>query len=671
VVIQVPSGAAAGPVRLRVERLRAEEAPPPQEGLVAVGVPVRVTLLAGELSGPVRLELSYDPAKVPEGMPEEALFLARYDEDAGRWVALLNSQVDTQRQRVMVEVDHFSEFDVFTFARDLLLKAWNEFIDAFQTFVAKKVSTVQPACGRPDGVFWEPVGQAWEVLLGCPEWDGNDIVVKVANNRSYGLLVGYDIPARSHSIELPSASVDLVQGYSILMGKIEAWALREQANVAAALAGSSPVAGIIYLPPGAMVTLRSSSWEGAKNIIAGPTALTLSLDASLAVIDVLRLLSIKALGVDPWSSMRTLTVLDLALKCTSGAPYASVSSSLKPMWPCLLSELKRVLPRLGLNVLATLIGAMEAIADLGNRLTAIVEARWDAFTFKWPAHVKVTVSRPAPTPTPQVTAAPAPTPARPAPTPTPWDAEVLRAFVYALGYWPEDIVSTSTSSGQPLTGVKAMCSGVVVVNHWHCWVVHFFLGNSYLGTNTLYTYLGYIEDLSRAGDNALRVSYLTYGPHDAFCCPSVRASVTYTWTGDRLVASADPPQPLGEPYSRWGQLALARRPLFVFVSPPDRRECMPNPIILPVGIRTVLKAYYPRAILGEPEPKLGPLPGDTSGAVRSVSTNLVEVTLPAPGSYRIQCDSGVLEIRAVAVPEELRSKLLQTPIDQWRWDWDR
>jgi hypothetical protein len=51
VVIEVPSGAAAGPVRLRVERLRAEEAPPPQEGLVAVGVPVRVTLLAGELSG--------------------------------------------------------------------------------------------------------------------------------------------------------------------------------------------------------------------------------------------------------------------------------------------------------------------------------------------------------------------------------------------------------------------------------------------------------------------------------------------------------------------------------------------------------------------------------------------------------------------------------------------
>jgi hypothetical protein len=419
VVIEVPSGAAAGPLRLRVERLRAEEAPPPQEGLMAVGVPVRVTLLAGELSGPVRLELKYDPTKVPEGMPEEALFLARYDEAAGRWVALLNSQVDTQRQRVVVEVDHFSILSVFAFAREWLSSVWNGFIDAFQTFVAKKVRTVQPACGRPDGVFWEPVGQAWEVLLGCVERDGNDIVMKVANNRSYGLWVSYDIPARSHSIELPSASVDLVQAYSVLMGKIEEWARRELANVAAALAGSSPVGGIIYLPPGAMVTLRSSSWEGAKNIIAGPTALTLSLDASLAVIDVLRLLIIKALGVDPWSSMRTLTVLDLALKCTSGAPYALVSSSLKPMWPCLLSELKQVFKLLKLNVLATLIGAMEAIADLGNRLTAILTAGWDALTFKWPAYVKVTAARPAPTPTPQVTAAPSPTPARPAPTPTP------------------------------------------------------------------------------------------------------------------------------------------------------------------------------------------------------------------------------------------------------------
>jgi hypothetical protein len=71
------------------------------------------------------------------------------------------------------------------------------------------------------------------------------------------------------------------------------------------------------------------------------------------------------------------------------------------MWPCLLSELKRVFKLLGLNVLATLIGAMEAIADLGNRLTAIVEARWDAFTFKWPAYIRVTVtSPPSPNPVP-------------------------------------------------------------------------------------------------------------------------------------------------------------------------------------------------------------------------------------------------------------------------------
>jgi hypothetical protein len=205
------------------------------------------------------------------------------------------------------------------------------------------------------------------------------------------------------------------------MGKVEAWALREKANVAAALAGSSPVGGIIYLPPGAMVTLRSSSWEGTKNIIAGPAQLTLRMDALLALVDALCLSikALKALGVDPCSSMGALTDLDLALKCTSGASYALVSSSWAPTWPCLLSELKRVFKLLGLNVLATLIGAMEAIADLGNRLTAIVEGGWDAFTFKWPAHVKVTVARLAPTPTPQVTAAPSPTPARPAPTPAP------------------------------------------------------------------------------------------------------------------------------------------------------------------------------------------------------------------------------------------------------------
>jgi hypothetical protein len=652
-----------------VERLRAEEAPPPQEGLVAVGVPMRVTLLAGELSGPVRLELRYDPTKVPEGVPEDSLFLARYDEADGRWVALLNSQVDTQRQRVVVEVDHFSIIDAFGVDLKWFLST---LVDSFRAVFGGGERAVEPKCGRRDGLSWEPVGQAGEVLLLCAEWDGNDIVVKVANNRKYGVLVGYPQNLRIESRWVPGNQglTDILKEHAAV---IDRWIL--------GWLSTTPGSSYLYLPPRGHVILRGPAWEGTRQVEAQPSITSLMMESVLAGVNGIRTVALGLGNEDPGllpflvsdRLNEFLRIVDDGMRCFTAAARAQ---PLQPTWddvrPCALPAVQMWLQRRGLSLLGDLLSIGKIGKLLWEEVGAWLQLGGDALSpSRWPAYVKVTVSRPAPTPTPQVTAAPAPTPARPAPTPTPWDAEVLRAFVYALGYWPEDIVSTSTSSGQPLTGVKAMCSGVVVVNHWHCWVVHFFLGNSYLGTNTLYTYLGYIEDLGRAGDNALRVSYRTYGPHDAFCCPSVRASVTYTWTGDRLVASADPPQPLGEPYSRWGQLALARRPLFVFVSPPDRRECMPNPIILPVGIRTVLKAYYPRAILGEPEPKLGPLPGDTSGAVRSVSTNLVEVTLPAPGSYRIQCDSGVLEIRAVAVPEELRTKLLQTPIDQWRWDWDR
>ncbi len=59
----------------------------------------------------ITLEYSYDPADIPEGVAEEDLVLAYYDEAAGEWVAL-DCVVDTENNTVTASVPHFTTFAI-------------------------------------------------------------------------------------------------------------------------------------------------------------------------------------------------------------------------------------------------------------------------------------------------------------------------------------------------------------------------------------------------------------------------------------------------------------------------------------------------------------------------------------------------------------------------------
>lgn len=76
-------------------------------------------------------------------------------------------------------------------------------------------------------------------------------------------------------------------------------------------------------------------------------------------------------------------------------------------------------------------------------------------------------------------------------------------------------------------------------------LVFFFHGRKFLGWDTARESIA-IASIHRGRGPRLRVRYVHYAPSDAYCCPSRSpVTVTYRWTGKRIVASRVPPNATG------------------------------------------------------------------------------------------------------------------------------
>ncbi|UCB42445.1 MAG: hypothetical protein JSV77_08270 [Dehalococcoidales bacterium] len=60
---------------------------------------------------PITITITYDPATLPEGVEEENLTIAMWDEDTGTWTKL-PSTVDTENKTVSAQIDHFTGFAI-------------------------------------------------------------------------------------------------------------------------------------------------------------------------------------------------------------------------------------------------------------------------------------------------------------------------------------------------------------------------------------------------------------------------------------------------------------------------------------------------------------------------------------------------------------------------------
>ena len=96
---------------ISIIEMEEEDVPsPPEEGHV-IGVTYNIGPDGATFSDDVTLTFTYDPDDLPDGVNEEDLVIAIWDEDAGEWVEL-PSVVDTENNTVTATVGHFTAFAI-------------------------------------------------------------------------------------------------------------------------------------------------------------------------------------------------------------------------------------------------------------------------------------------------------------------------------------------------------------------------------------------------------------------------------------------------------------------------------------------------------------------------------------------------------------------------------
>ena len=85
--------------------------PSPPEDANIIGLAYNFGPDGAVFSPPITLEYSYDPDALPEGVHEEDLVIAYYDEDAGEWAGLACT-VDTENNTITASVSHFTTFAI-------------------------------------------------------------------------------------------------------------------------------------------------------------------------------------------------------------------------------------------------------------------------------------------------------------------------------------------------------------------------------------------------------------------------------------------------------------------------------------------------------------------------------------------------------------------------------
>lgn len=88
-----------------------DEPPPPPEDVHIVGLAYDLGPDGATFDTPITLEYTYDLGDIPEGVAEEDLVIAYYDEEAGKWVEL-PSTVDPETNTITASVSHFTTFAI-------------------------------------------------------------------------------------------------------------------------------------------------------------------------------------------------------------------------------------------------------------------------------------------------------------------------------------------------------------------------------------------------------------------------------------------------------------------------------------------------------------------------------------------------------------------------------
>ncbi|GAJ10360.1 unnamed protein product, partial [marine sediment metagenome] len=100
----------------KISMLPMDEPPPPPAGANVIGLTYNFEPSGATFDPPIILEYTYDLADIPEGVAEEDLVIAYYDEATGEWIELEGCVVDPVTNTITASVSHFSTFAILAIA---------------------------------------------------------------------------------------------------------------------------------------------------------------------------------------------------------------------------------------------------------------------------------------------------------------------------------------------------------------------------------------------------------------------------------------------------------------------------------------------------------------------------------------------------------------------------
>ena len=186
VTLKVPAGALPADATVTITA-QDDQGPAPTEldGAKPAGPKFKVDLGGQEPSKPVTLEIAFAPDLLPEGTPEDAVFLAYYDEAQKEWVPV-GGRVDKDRHVVIVETDHLSWWNPFTWNWDAWIAVLHKTLSLRLTDFVEGVSLLTEDCKESGQNVTVDNSKGNTVIKGCiTKDDAASPELRVVNLKSF------------------------------------------------------------------------------------------------------------------------------------------------------------------------------------------------------------------------------------------------------------------------------------------------------------------------------------------------------------------------------------------------------------------------------------------------------------------------------------------------------
>jgi hypothetical protein len=158
--------------------------------LVPLSEPVEVSAGDGQLRRKARIELSFDPARLPPGAVGTDVFAARFEPQLGTWLPVA-STVDVPGHRVQVQTAHFSKWQVFGWNDDKLRAVTRNATKklAEDMFAVPERLRCEHPDLRTDFEVDDPRGGLMAACADLAGTGGDMVKVRVSNQHAFPMLV--------------------------------------------------------------------------------------------------------------------------------------------------------------------------------------------------------------------------------------------------------------------------------------------------------------------------------------------------------------------------------------------------------------------------------------------------------------------------------------------------